>query len=72
MNPRLKVTCPDCGHVRLEAGEVRLVVAQPPRSPYYVFSCPGCARRVRRPVTVAVAAAMLARRVPGVRALRGG
>jgi len=43
----VKVTCPGCGHVRLDAGDVRLVRGSG-RS-YYLFRCPGCGARVRRP-----------------------
>lgn len=69
--PAVKVTCPDCGHVRVAPTDVRLVVADG-RSPFYLFSCPGCGRRVRREVTKEVAGALLARRVPAVRTVAGG
>lgn len=69
--PPVKVTCPDCGHVRVPPADVRLVVAAGPSGSYYLFSCPGCGQRVRREVTKDVAGALLARRVPAVRALDG-
>ena len=65
----VKVTCPDCGHVRVAPTDVRLVVA--PSGSFYVFTCPGCDRRVRRDVTKDVAGALLARRVPAVRSVDG-
>ncbi len=65
----VKVTCPDCGHVRVAPTEVRLVVGE---NPFYVFTCPGCDQRVRREVSKDVAGALLARRVPAVRAVGGG
>lgn len=66
----VKVTCPDCGHVRVAPADVRLVVGE--GSTYYLFTCPGCERRVRRDVTKEVAGALLARRVPSVRSVAGG
>jgi RNase P subunit RPR2 len=68
----VKVTCPDCGHVRVPPTEVRLVVTEAPGGSFYVFTCPGCGRRVRREVTKDVAGALLARRVPAVRSVPGG
>ena len=68
----VKVTCPDCGHVRVPPTEVRLVVTETPGGSYYAFTCPGCSRRVRREVTRDVAGALLARRVPAVRSVAGG
>lgn len=65
----VKVTCPDCGHVRVPPADVRLVVTQGPSGSFYVFTCPGCEQRVRREVTRDVAGALLARRVPAVRAV---
>ncbi|HUR72864.1 MAG TPA: hypothetical protein VMZ00_01235 [Sporichthya sp.] len=67
----VKVTCPDCGHVRVAPTDVRLVVAEPPGPSFYVFTCPSCERRVRREVTKDVAGALLARRVPAVRSVSG-
>lgn len=63
---RVKVTCPSCGHVRLSSEDVRLVVATPPRAPYYLFRCPGCDRRVRRPAPADVVAALTEHGVPTV------
>ncbi len=68
----VKVTCPDCGHVRVAPADVRLVVGDGPTSSYYLFTCPGCGRRVRREVSKDVAGALLARRVPSVRSVAGG
>lgn len=68
----VKVTCPDCGHVRVPPADVRLVVAPAPGTSFYLFSCPGCGRRVRRVVSRQVAAELLARRVPAVRAVGPG
>jgi ribosomal protein S27E len=68
----VKVTCPDCGHVRVAPTDVRLVVTEAPGSSFYVFTCPGCEKRVRREVTKDVAGALLARRVPAVRSVSGG
>ncbi len=68
----VKVTCPDCGHVRVAPADVRLVVAEAPGFSFYVFTCPGCGERVRREVTKDVAGALLARRVPAVRSVGGG
>jgi predicted RNA-binding Zn-ribbon protein involved in translation (DUF1610 family) len=65
----VKVTCPDCGHVRVPPRAVRLVVTATPGGSYYLFSCPDCGRRVKREVTKDVAGALLARRVPAVRAV---
>jgi RNase P subunit RPR2 len=42
----VKVTCRSCGHVRLPAADVRLVLRF--EDPYYVFRCPQCGGRVRR------------------------
>ena len=67
MTAPVKVTCPSCGHVRLSSADVRLVVAAPPRSPYYLFRCPGCDRRVRRPAPEEVVAALTERGVVTVR-----
>jgi hypothetical protein len=67
----VKVTCPDCGHVRVPPREVRLVVTGAAGGSYYAFTCPGCSRRVRREVTKDVAGALLARRVPAVRSVAG-
>ncbi|GAA0622686.1 hypothetical protein GCM10009547_27040 [Sporichthya brevicatena] len=63
----LKVTCPDCGHVRVPPRDVRLVVVSAPGASYYTFACPDCGQRVRREATKDVAGALLARRVPAVR-----
>lgn len=68
----VKVTCPDCGHVRVAPTDVRLVVVEVPGSSFYVFTCPGCSKRVRREVTKDIAGALLARRVPAVRSVSGG
>jgi hypothetical protein len=68
---QLKVTCPACGHVRVNAGDVRIVVGSPPKGAYYVFGCPDCSLRVRRPVTADVVEELVARGVPAVRALVG-
>lgn len=68
----VKVTCPDCGHVRVPPTDVRLVVTESPGGSFYVFTCPGCEQRVRREVTKDVAGALLARRVPAVRTVGGG
>ncbi len=67
----VKVTCPDCGHVRVPPAEVRLVVTESPGGSFYAFTCPGCSQRVRREVTRDVAGALLARRVPAVRSVGG-
>jgi len=64
---KLKVTCPGCGHVRLPSGDVRLVVGSGRRGTFYVFRCPDCGTRVRRPAPEPVAATLLER---GVTALR--
>lgn len=66
MSELVKVTCPDCGHVRVPPADLRLVVADRGGS-FYQFSCPQCGRRVRREVSKDVAGALLARRVPTVR-----
>ncbi len=68
----VKVTCPDCGHVRVAPTDVRLVVVEAPGSSFYTFTCPGCDQRIRREVTKDVAGALLARRVPSIRAVSGG
>ncbi|HZE67548.1 MAG TPA: hypothetical protein VE081_12995 [Sporichthyaceae bacterium] len=68
---QLKVTCPACGHVRVNADDVRIVVSAPPKGSYYVFGCPDCSLRVRRPVTADVVEELVARGVPAVRALVG-
>lgn len=68
----VKVTCPDCGHVRVPPRDVRLVVTETPGGSYYAFTCPDCGQRVKREVTKDVAGALLARRVPTVRAVGGG
>lgn len=65
----VKVTCPECGHVRVPATEVRLVVSGDAGRSFYLFTCPTCGVRVRREVTKDVAGALLARRVPAVRAV---
>jgi predicted RNA-binding Zn-ribbon protein involved in translation (DUF1610 family) len=65
----VKVTCPDCGHVRVAPNDVRLVVTGTPGGSYYVFTCPDCGQRVKREVTKDVAGALLARRVPAVRSV---
>jgi ribosomal protein S27E len=67
----VKVTCPDCGHVRVAPTDVRLVVTESPGGSFYMFTCPGCDQRVRREVTRDVAGALLARRVPAVRSVGG-
>jgi predicted RNA-binding Zn-ribbon protein involved in translation (DUF1610 family) len=67
----VKVTCPDCGHVRVPPTEVRLVVTETPGGSYYAFTCPDCGQRVKREVTKDVAGALLARRVPTVRTVSG-
>lgn len=66
---QLKVTCPACGHVRVNACEVRIVVSE--RSSYYVFGCPDCSRRIKRPVTPDVVDELVARGVPAVRTVVG-
>lgn len=66
---RLKVTCPTCGHVRLTPTDVRLVVGTPPRGSYYLFRCPQCDVRVRRPAPEEVVRALVEHGVPTVRAL---
>lgn len=65
----VKVTCPGCGHVRVPAADLRLVVSGDAGSSFYLFTCPTCGVRVRREVTKDVAGALLARRVPAVRAV---
>lgn len=65
MTTQLKVTCPACGHVRIDAADVRIVVSD--RSSYYVFGCPDCDLRVKRPVTPDVVDELVARGVPAVR-----
>ena len=67
MTTQLKVTCPVCGHVRVPTEDVRIVVGEPPKGSYYVFACPDCGRRVRRPVTEDVVAELVSRGVPSVR-----
>jgi predicted RNA-binding Zn-ribbon protein involved in translation (DUF1610 family) len=62
---RLKVTCPTCGHVRLDPDDVRLVLGSV--EAYYLFRCPGCEQRVRRPAGAEVVAALTERGVPTVR-----
>ena len=69
---QLKVTCPACGHVRVNAVDVRIVVGSPPKGAYYVFGCPDCSLRVRRPVTPDVVEELVARGVPAVRAIGVG
>jgi ribosomal protein S27E len=64
---KLKVTCPDCGHVRLPTDEVRLVVGPGPRGSFYRFRCPDCGGRVRRPAPEPVVATLLERGVPAIR-----
>ncbi|MGQ0845878.1 MAG: hypothetical protein ACT4QF_17285 [Sporichthyaceae bacterium] len=64
---QLKVTCPACGHVRILAEDVRIVVGE--RGSYYVFACPDCTRRVKRPVTEDVVDELVARGVPAVRSV---
>lgn len=71
MTTQLKVTCPLCGHVRVPTADVRIVVAEPPKASYYVFSCPGCTKRVRRPVTPDVVDELVSRGVPSVRSVMG-
>lgn len=66
---RLKVTCPTCGHVRLAPADVRLVVGAPPRGSYYLFRCPQCDVRVRRPAPPEIVTALVEHGVPTVRAL---
>ena len=67
----VKVTCPDCGHVRVPPRDVRLVVTETPGGSFYVFTCPDCGQRVKREVTKDMAGALLARRVPAVRSIGG-
>ncbi|MGQ0625000.1 MAG: hypothetical protein ACT4PP_10195 [Sporichthyaceae bacterium] len=64
----VKVTCPDCGHVRVRAADLRLVVPGSGRSAHYRFRCPQCGADVRREASRVVAAELLARRVPTVSA----
>lgn len=64
---QLKVTCPACGHVRVDAVDVRIVQSE--RGSYYVFACPDCSRRVKRGVTEDVADELVARGVPAVRSI---
>lgn len=65
----VKVTCPDCGHIRVRAADLRLVVPSSGRGAHYRFRCPDCGQAVRREASRAVAAELLARRVPTVSAV---
>jgi hypothetical protein len=51
--------------------DVRIVVGEPPKSSYYVFTCPECTKRVRRPVTEDVVDELVSRGVPSVRTVMG-
>lgn len=64
---QLKVTCPACGHVRIDAVDVRIVQSE--RGSYYVFACPECSRRVKRTITDDVVDELVSRGVPAVRSI---
>jgi ribosomal protein S27E len=54
----VKVTCPQCGHVRVAAREIRLVVPADATGSFYRFRCPSCSLSVRRPAVAPVVAAL--------------
>jgi predicted RNA-binding Zn-ribbon protein involved in translation (DUF1610 family) len=64
---KVKVTCPDCGHVRLPSADVRLVVDSGPRGSRYVFRCPDCGARIRREAPRPVVVTLLAHGVTAIR-----
>jgi hypothetical protein len=45
----IKATCPACGEVDLNAGDILLRIGGQTSSNSYGFSCPGCAEFVEKP-----------------------
>jgi ribosomal protein S27E len=68
-DPVFRVLCPGCGHVRLAAGELRLVTGS--RGSYYSFRCPGCDQSVRRPAGDRIVELLTAGGVPSVQVHAG-
>jgi predicted RNA-binding Zn-ribbon protein involved in translation (DUF1610 family) len=47
----IKLSCPLCGEVDLDAGQIRLQLWRDPAQNNYRFECPACRTTVVKPVT---------------------
>jgi hypothetical protein len=61
----IKLSCPLCGEVDLDAGQIRLQLWRDPAQNNYRFECPACRTTVVKPVTARM---LLVLRNQGVKA----
>ena len=66
-----RVSCADCGPVRLPGQEIRLVVGSGRTGNTYSFRCPECGNSTRKPAGPRIVELLSEAGVPAVRLLSG-